>query len=138
MYITELFNKKPSVLIGASSPNVEISEICSHFNQRLRELADFHNIPFFDPTLLYLNDEKDKSRWISTAYNDPNITDPIHFSSEAAIQFNSFADENLSNHTTVQSAKKNIATKILSALFKIVFRLEYSRMFNVYKLKSRF
>ena len=136
--ISKFFNKKPSILIGASTPNFEMSIICSHFNSKLRALADSHDIPFFDPTLLYLNDEKDRVRWISTAYNDPKKTDPIHFSSEAAIQFDSFVADTSLNHVTIRSAKKNIAVIILSLLLKAAFRLEYSKFFKVYKLKSRF
>jgi hypothetical protein len=138
LFLASLFHAKPSIILGASSPNRELMEICRVFNGHLMNLAEPQGVYFCEPTSVFWDDSSNKRNWIGVAYNDPSMTDATHFSAEAGTYFDKLIAGNLSNlkHETLNQAY--LLNKTIKPLLNGLFVSRYSSKFKVYRLYLRF
>lgn len=133
-----MFHVKPSIIIGASSPNREMEKICGVFNNRLGDLARSHCVYFWEPTSVYWDDSTNKRNWIGVAFNDPSLTDATHFSTEAGRFLDQRIADDLVNLNTLISDQIYLANCIIKPLLAAIFTSRYSSRFKVFRLYYRF
>lgn len=131
-----MFHVKPSIIIGASSPNREMEKICGVFNNRLGDLARSHCVYFWEPTSVYWDDLRNNGNWIGVAYNDSSLTDATHFSAEAGTYFDQHIAGNLFNLKSEASNRIYLLNCIIKPLLAALFTSRYSSKFKIFQIVS--
>lgn len=136
--LANMFHVKPSVIVGASSPNREMVKVCGVFNNHLGDLARSQCVYFCEPTSVYWDDSSKKRNWIGVAYNDPSMADATHFSAEAGTYFDQHIAGDLFNLKSESLNRIYLLNCIIKPLLAALFTSRYSSKFKVFRLYYRF
>jgi hypothetical protein len=130
--ITDLLGLKPFVVIGAGSPNPEISTTAEILNREFERVCLLNKVKFFNPQAIINNDEGviDSSYIGYSVFNETQI-DLTHLSVKISLDFDEFIQLNFGNQyfSNLGLSKNNI--------FSVKF--EEIQNFNTFKqIDSKF
>lgn len=93
--VSGLFNLKPDVIVGAGTPNPEMTDECIRFNQALKLVCDKRQIKFFSPQIYATKDHQINEQFIGYSVFKPEVKDHTHLSTAISKPFDQFIIENV-------------------------------------------